>query len=204
MSLTQPCRSYSPWKPGCLTAIGMSEDVSPGPRSSHLALMNPRQARAVKDSTHHGQRGKQTLKPASMPAARKATEGQQPNPKSPGPYLVCIAELGHLVSMVEGLPDERRARSLPNREMPGQVGTWPGTELTFQATVLSTLALSPPIPTSVSLTKGYRAPAVRWVSPSLLWKVHSPGERHGLHGLSGKLWTLWPDRQGFTSSSATY
>lgn len=34
---------------------------------------------------------------------------------------------------------------------------WLGSELAFQARVLSTLALSPPIPTSISLTTGSRS-----------------------------------------------
>lgn len=161
MSLTQPYRIYTPWKPGCLMARGMSGGCQPWPVQLSSGLNEP-----------PGGPGCERLRPPQPEreadtearlhaSSQKATEGQQPNPKSPGPYLVCIAELGHLVSVVEGLPDEKRARSPPSREMPGQVGTWPATELTYQATALSTLALSPPIPTSVSLTKGYKAPAVR-------------------------------------------
>lgn len=120
MSLTQPRRIYPPWKPGCLAATGTSGDVSRGPRSSHLARINPRQAQPCQRLHPPRPERAAALTSACTPAARRGTEGQRPSPESSGTYLVCIAELGHLVSMVEGLQDERRVRSLPSREVPEQ------------------------------------------------------------------------------------
>ena len=151
---------------------GLGKDTCPGTPSVPAPQPRPRPEREAVTDLHP-----------------MAVEADSPG-RSPGTHLVCVAELGHLVSMVKGLQEDSRVRLLSTREEPSPGGWGQSRAQSSPARPeSSTYPLSP-------LQPPRRSSPVAWgqMRSSLIWADHPP------HTPLGCPLSLMWNPQGFVPS----